>query len=295
MAPASANAGPRVRPGPNSSEPVKLTAFVKALEATGGKPFAPLPLLKNYLTGVGEFHWVHGLDEKVTAKVLRIGKKPLAAALILFNPDGHESCDGNSEPLAITAVEYAGRPGRSQLYLHKQKTKIRSWFKPKVVVPPHFSKTRAVFVEYAFDDDLENCPKNPENEDTTADTRRTLFKVGKRRLALYADYTTDGHGGSPGSRKKTTTRLTWNNSTQQANRVYLNVVVQKTHRVFNTEGEQKYEEYSCTRSVFVIAMEPGKLWKTYRGRKLAQLRKTEPALAKLPKKVRGNSRKTCSF
>jgi len=295
MDPASADVGPGARPGPNRSEPVKLTAFVKALEATGGKPFAPLPLLKNYLTGVGEDHWVHELDEKVTAKVLRMGKKPLAAALVLFTPDGNGSCDGSNEPVAVTAVEYAGGPGRSQLYLHKQATKIRAWFKPKVVVPPHFSKTGAVFVEYEFDSDLERCPKNPENEHHPADTRRTLFKVGKRRMALYADYTTDGHSGSPGSRKKTTTRLTWNTSTQQADRVYLNVVVQKIHRVFNTEGEQKYEEYSCGRSVYVIAMEPGKLWSTYRGRRLAQLRKTEPALAKLPKKMRGNSRKTCSF
>lgn len=293
--PTSANVSPGRRPGPTGPEPQKLTAFVKALEATGGKPFAPLPLLKNHLTGVKEGHWVHELSDKVTAKVLRVGKKPLVAAVVLFNAEGYERCDGGDEPLAVTAVEYAGRPGHSQLYLHKQKTRIRTWFKPKILIPPHFARTRAVIVEYEFDDDLENCPKNPENADEVADTRRALFKLGKRRLVQYADYTIEGHGGSPGSRKNTTTQLQWYVSKKQVDRFYLGVVVLKSHRVFSTEGEQKYEEYSCRRSVTVIAMEPGKLWKTFRGRKLAQLRKTEPVLSKLPKKMRGASRKACTF
>jgi hypothetical protein len=295
MGPASANVGAAGSPGPVVSEPQKLTAFVKALEATGGKPFAPLPLLKKHLTGVHEDHWVHELSDKVTAKVLRVGNKPLVAALVIFNADGYASCDDDDEPVAVTAVEHTRRPGQSQLYLHKQKTQIRTWFKPKVVIPPHFAKTGAVFVDYNFDTDLENCPKNPENEHHPADTRRALFKLGKRRMVLYSHYTIRGLGGGAGSRKNTTTRLEWYVSKKQADRIYLGVVVQKSHRVFNTEGEQKYEEYSCGRSVSVIAMEPGKLWKPHLGRKLAQLRKTEPALGKLPPKMRGNSRKACTF
>ena len=43
-------------------------------------------------------------------------------------------------------------------------------------------------------------------------------------------------------------------------------MVQKTHSIFSTDGEQKHEEYSCGRPVSVIAMERGKLWKPYRGR-----------------------------
>jgi hypothetical protein len=277
------------------SAPRKLTAFVKALESTGGKPFDPLTLLKNHLTGVKEGHWVHDLAGKVTARVLRVGSKPLKAALVFFSADRNGSCEGEDDHLAVTALEYAGRPGHSQLYVRKLKTQIQAWFKPKVVIPPHIGKTGAFFVEYEFDDDLEHCPKSPVNEHHPADTKRALFKLGRRGLVLYSYYTLDGSSGSPGSRKTTTTGLKWIVSKKQGDRIYLSAVVQRSHRVFSTEGEQKYEEYSCTRAVSVIAMEPGKVWKPYPGPKLAQLRKTEPAIGKLPKQMRGGSRKACRF
>lgn len=295
MGPASTNVGPGPRPGLAGSEPPKLTAFVKALEATGGKPFAPLPLLRNHLTGVKEGHWAHDLASNVTAKVLRVGSKPLRAALVLFTPDGREFCDGGDEPIAITAVEQAGQPGPSALHLRKLKTQIRAWYKPKVVIPPHFAMTQAFFVEYELDTDLERCPYNPQNEHDPADTTRALFKLGKRRLVQYSYYTLDGNGGEPGSRRRTTTRLGWIVSKKYPGRVYLSAEVRKVHRVFSTAGEQKYEEYSCSRSVSVLAMERGKLWKPYRGSKLARLRKTEPEIGKLPRKMRGSSRKACTF
>ncbi len=286
MGPASTNLRPL------QAGPPKLTAFVKALEATGGKPFAPLPVLRSHLSGVGEDHWVHDLPERVTAKVLRVGSTSLDAALVFFAKHGGDDCEGAEGLVAVTAVEHTARPGLSQLYVRRLKTQIRAWFQPKVVIPPHYKKTRAFFVAYQYDDDLTNCPKSPVDEHL-GDSKRALFKLGKRRLVQYSYYNLSGNAGSAGSRINILTRLKWHVSKAQADRIYLSIVTEKRHRVFNTAGEQKYEEFSCSRSVSAIAMEPGKLWNPIRGPKLARLRKTEPEIAKLPKKMRGGTPKVC--
>ena len=289
--PASVN--PR-RPAPLPG-PKKLLAFLADLEATGGKAFKPVPLLKKHLGNLDQHSWAGSLTRRVTVKVLRVGSKPLVGALVLFTPDGFKLCASSENPVAVSAMEFAPRKGEPYLVLGDLKTQIRAGLKPKVKLPPHFATTRAFFVSYEYDDNLEGCQPEDVKRGRPADSKVALFKAGRRRLVPVESYTTSGSDGAWGQYKETNGSLTWYAS-KRAGLHYLGVVVTRTNRCVETAGDSQDapERISYHTSVMVIAMERGKYWKYYRGKKLKQLRTQEPSLKKLPKTESGGNSTTCN-
>jgi len=281
------------RPAP-APEPQKLLALLTALEATGSKPFKPRPLLKKHLGNLDKHGWVETLADLVTVKVLRVGAKPLAGALLLFTPGGFKLCDSTDSPVTVSALEFAPRKGTPYLVARELKAEFRAGLKPKVEVPSHFKTTRAFFVNYEYDENLEGCQREPVKLGRPADSKVALLKAGRRRFVLVDSYTTSGSNGAWGQTKDTSSSLTWYPS-KRAGLHYLGVVVEVTNRCVETGGDAPDDEQiSFHKSVMVIGMERGKYWKYYRGRKLNRLRTLEPSLSKLPKKASGGNSTTCN-
>jgi hypothetical protein len=289
--PGRPNTAPAATPVPG---PKKLLAFLTALEATGGKPFNPRPLLKKYLGKQDKSGWAGSLADLVTVKVLRVGAKPLVGGLLLFAPDGFRLCDSADSPVTVSALEFAPRKGAPYLVTLELKTEFRAGLKPKVEVPPHFKTTRAFFVNYEYDENLEGCQREAIKLGRPADSRVALLKAGRRRFVLVDSYTIYGSDGAYGQTKDTSSSLTWYPS-KRAGLHYLGIVVEVTNRCVETGDDASDDEQtSFHKSVIVIGMERGKYWKYYRGSKLSRLRTQEPSLSKLPKRASGGNSTTCN-
>ncbi len=281
------------RPAP-VPQPLKLVAFLAALEATGGKAFEPKPLLKKHLGNLDKHGWTETLSDKLTVKVLRVGSAPLVGALLLFTPDKFKLCDSTDDPVTVSVMEYKPRKGKPYLAVHVLKTEFRAGLKPKVKFPKNFATTRAFFVEYEYDENLEGCQREAVKLGRPADSKVALMKAGRRKLIVVESYTTSGSDGAWGQTTDTSSSLTWYASTDPSVH-YLGVVVTVTNRCVETgDPDSTDEQTNFNTSGMVIGMQRGKYWKYYRGKKLTRLRALEPSLKKLPKRASGGNSDTCN-
>jgi hypothetical protein len=211
-----------------------------------------------------------------------------------LTPKGYQVCKSQAKPIVLTAVETVAKGGKASLWVQKLKTEIRAGHAPTVEITKHFKDTRAFFVSYEFNPDLESCKSGMPGYEPTADSKTALFKAGRLRLVLFKTYTTEGSWEVPGVTKEVNTKLTWY-SANRPGRHLLGISEERSLKVYNTGAELENVRYTCVRTVSVIAMERRKYWKGYAGKSLRPLRRQEPSLGTLPKAMRVAGREECSF